>query len=586
MTENVDTITRQALGRNAFLGDLYDARTDKFCALNLFNATPHPSAIQKQDNPYSDISITTSSSTDEKLNILHVNADLKLSFLAGMVETGVAAQYLNESKDSFKSVESAIVCRVTTKVEKLDIVRDDVKPCISVAALKHPTATHVVVQIDWGANCTIRATYKNSENKEKKEVEGCLNALLEKLKGIVSANGEGKLGLTKQDRESWKNFSLEIFGDVLPDKLRTTVDDTQEMMRNLPQLIQKCNDGKGKPLQYVMFPLSSPAFQNKLGITIPKNRAVKQIDEGQIIQCIQLYDHILELIQKAHDQVEEMNNHSYCVTESELNEARSVAETLKAQEGSFKSKLKKVIIEVRSGNNDSGAIADLCTKNRKEANETFKKCKKIFDALRSRIAFAEDCVKFGANHFQPPVRERIARACDDYENVFVLFRNKADSGTVQRYQSAFIELAKNSKNDSKTACYVTWSEQTEDVRIEHYRKGQLLHKDITKQLESKDMAQCIVTARRAANLQPFKVRCPGSDCGNKERLWTCVKCYETLQFCPDDKALYCSCGHAMSDQFQFRCHSKRHGAGFTGFKDKTLQQGQSDNVHSTSCVVM
>jgi len=70
--------------------------------------------------------------------------------------------------------------------------------------------------------------------------------------------------------------------------------------------------------------------------------------------------------------------------------------------------------------------------------------------MRSRIAFAEDCEQFGANHFEP-------------------------------YQSAFTELAKNSKNDDTTACCATWSEKTEDdVGIEHYSKGQLLHKDVTK----------------------------------------------------------------------------------------------------------
>jgi len=115
---------------------------------------------------------------------------------------------------------------------------------------------------------------------------------------------------------------------------------------------------------------------------------------------------------------------------------------------------------------------------------------------------------------------------------------------------------------------VTWSKQSGDIRIEHYCNGQLFHKDVAK----KDMAVYIATAKQAHNLQPFKVRCPGFNCNNKERLWTCVKCYETLQFSPDDKALYCNCGHAMADQFQFRCHNKRHGADFTGFRQDNLQQ--------------
>jgi len=482
-TDDTNTITRQALGRAAFLGDLYDAKTDRFCGINLFKAKPEPAAIQKQDNPYSDISFVISSNTDEKLNILDLKGELKLSVLAGMVELGGAAKYLTDKKDSFKSVESVLVCKVTTVVEKLDILRDDVKACISEDALKHPTATHVVVQIDWGANYTIQVTHRNSDNKEKKEVEGCLNAHLQKF---MSLKVEGKLELTEQDRKSWENFSLKIFGDVLPDELPTTVDGAMEMMKKLSKLIQKSNDGKGKPLLYVMLPLSSPAFPNNAGINTTKNCAIQKIDEGQIVRSIQIYDRVLEFIQKAHDQVEEMTRRRSCVTESERKEALSVAETLKVQEASFRSELEKTVIAVRSGNNDSSAIPDLCTKNDIKANETFEKCEKIFNAMHSRI------------------------------------------------------------------------------KSEDHRKGrQLLHKDVTKELEAKD------------NLQPFKVRCPGSDCGSEELLWTCVKCNETVQFCPHDRALYCSCGHAMVDQVLFRCDSERHGTDFTDFRDDNLQQASS-----------
>jgi len=52
MDEDTGAITRQALGRAAFFGDLYDAKTDKFCG-RLFAATPEPSAIHTQDNHHS-----------------------------------------------------------------------------------------------------------------------------------------------------------------------------------------------------------------------------------------------------------------------------------------------------------------------------------------------------------------------------------------------------------------------------------------------------------------------------------------------------------------------------------------------------
>ena len=392
---------------------------DIFCGTNLFQATPHPSAIRMQDSHHADISYITNGNTNEKLNTLNVNGDLKLSVLAGMVELDGAAKFLCDKKDSFKSVESALVYKVTTVVEKLDVLRDDVNKCISEDALRHPTATHVVVHIQWGANCTIGLRDRNSDNMEKKDVEGWLNPKLQKILSFIWSKVGVKLSLTKQDRKSWENFSLKIFGDVLPDELPTTMDGAMEMMRNLSKLIQKSNDGKGKPIMYVMLPLSFPEFQNNLGINIAKNRAIPRIDEGQILQSILIYDRILERIQKAHDQVEEMAVRRNFVTESELDEAGSIAERLEEQEGSFRSDLQKVVIALRSGNSDSSAIPDLCTKNWNEVNEAFKKCQKIFNAMRSRIKSEE--------------------------------------------------------------------------RIQPH----LLHKDVTEELEAKDMAKCSGTARRA-----------------------------------------------------------------------------------------
>ena len=385
----------------------------------MFEATPHPSAIRTQDSHHTDISYITNGNTNEKLTTLNVNGDLKLSVLAGMVELDGAAKFLGEKKDSFKSVESALVCKVTTVMEKLDVWRDDVNKCISEDALRHPTATHVVVHIQWGANCTIRFRERNSDNKEKKEVEGWLNPKLQKMLWFIWSKMGEELSLTKQDWMSLENLSLKIFGDVLPDELPTTVDGAMEMIKNLPQLIQKSNNGKGKPLEYVLFPLSAPIFQNNFGISIRKSRAVPIIDEGQILQSILIYDRILERIQKAHDQVEEMAVRRNFVTESELDEAGSIAERLEEQEGSFRSDLQKVVIALRSGNSDSSAIPDLCTKNWNEVNEAFKKCQKIFNAMRSRI------------------------------------------------------------------------------KSEEHKQPHLLHKDVTEELEAKDMAKCSGTARRA-----------------------------------------------------------------------------------------
>lgn len=574
-----DTIFREALGRIAQLGDLYDATTDKFCRISMLreHLPPDSLAIYVSDSHHSEISTTITCSLKKKLDVLGVTADLSLSVLAGLIKLEGAAKYLNEKKTSFKSVECALVYNVKTVVEKLNILHEEVKNRIDVDALTDHRATHVVVEIHWGANCTIRVMDQNSEDEEKKKVEGNLMAEVGKLNRLLSPNGETGVVWTKEQKENWTKFSLGVFGDVLLDSFGqnpTTVDGVMEMIRNLPRLIQKSNNSKGKPLTYVMFPLSSPVLRNCLGVSHLINKAHRKVDQTRILKVIRIFDDLSEITQKAYDQLQKMNTHSHCVTASELKEARSIIGTLEDQEASLRSDLEKDLEAVRSGNIDSESLTNVCHKHRTAADETFQTFEKIYNTVLARIYFAERCIKYGAKYLTPPVDEQIQSACDDYENVYVLFDGEADGETTQRNHSAFIELAKMHQNDSSAACYVTRLDQSEDARIEHYRQGNLLRENVATELEDKGIAKRINVARPALRLEPFKARCPGSfngDCSQKERSWTCSDCNETLQFCLDDAALYCSCGKAAANEFEFRCRSDAHGSHFMPCSDEILQ---------------
>ena len=347
-------------------------------------------------------------------------------------------------------------------------------------------------------------------------------------------------------------------------------------MRKMGDLVNKCNNGKGKPLTYVMFPLSSPAFRHSIGLEDSKVPSVRNLDEGRIVQVVQVFDHITELRQKIHDQVVELNNHSRCVRSSELKEARSLENRLEIQQATVKSDLVRLRKEVHSVNSDSQCLEAFCDEQFTTANEKFSKMQSIYQAVQPRIMFAEDCEKYGAKYIEHPIQQRIDRACDEYENVYVLFDGEADDETTGKNQTAFKVLAKSRQNDSTTAFYFTWTDPSGHVKIEHYRKSTRVSDDVAKELETKNMVQCIPTARRALRLMPFKVRCPGSYCSREELPWTCINCNEMIQFCPYEvsDSLYCGCGHAkmQAHQFQFRCGSKDHGSDFAQFRNNELHE--------------
>jgi len=195
---------------------------------------PDSPAVSKIDNPHSHISFTITSNLNEKLDTLGINDELKLSILAGMIDIEGSVKYLSKTKTNFRSVESTLLYKVTTVVEQLNVFHDDIKACISPEALRISGATHVVLEIDWGANCIVTVTDQNSENKKKTEVEANINLQLDKLKGILTATAKAEGNYDAIQDESWTKFSLELFGDVLPDssdKFPNSWEGTLEMMK-------------------------------------------------------------------------------------------------------------------------------------------------------------------------------------------------------------------------------------------------------------------------------------------------------------------------------------------------------------------
>ena len=69
-------ITCQALGRVHQLGDLYDAHTDSFCGIEIFNDNLPESAISLTDNGHNDLKYIYNDTMKEKLDKLEIEGEL------------------------------------------------------------------------------------------------------------------------------------------------------------------------------------------------------------------------------------------------------------------------------------------------------------------------------------------------------------------------------------------------------------------------------------------------------------------------------------------------------------------------------
>ena len=245
--------------------------------------------------------------------------------------------------------------------------------------------------------------------------------------------------MTEHEADDWNRFKLEIFGDVTQslgdsDAFPQTLGGALALMRNVPQLIQNDNNGKGKPLTYVMLPVSYLSSQNLSRPTEPFG----SVSEAYTIKVTHLFDNITEHRQKVHNKIDELQNLSNCVTSNELEKVCRIKDDLEVHKGEAKDELKQILETIRSTEEDTMCLDDFCDEHLKTSKDMSQECNKIYESVQARIEFTRRCERLGAEYLAPPVDQRIASACDDYDNVYVLFHGDADEEIRTRNESAFI----------------------------------------------------------------------------------------------------------------------------------------------------
>ena len=76
---NDSKISRAALGEVGALGDLYDARTSKFCGISIFNQNIPSEAVSLVDNRASEFRFSKTDSY--KFQLMDVTAELQVIFV-------------------------------------------------------------------------------------------------------------------------------------------------------------------------------------------------------------------------------------------------------------------------------------------------------------------------------------------------------------------------------------------------------------------------------------------------------------------------------------------------------------------------
>ncbi|PKY47585.1 hypothetical protein RhiirA4_522900 [Rhizophagus irregularis] len=572
------TITRKSLGRGAFIGSLYNAANDKFCGTTIFKSKYPDDSINKINIPHTEILYEYENTYKEKFNKLDVGAELKLSVLTGLIPLEGSGKYLNDVKNSLKSVKGTLIYKITTVDENLDIHRDDVRACISTDVFtNNQNATYVVIGIKWGAAIMASFEYNGTNEENRSHIEGALKCHLEKIK----ISGDGHVDAEERYSNIISRFSVKFLGDVVLNnrKLPQSFNEARKVIAEFPLSIEQCNDGKGVPIEYTLYPLSELATLLAQNVTI--DSMITELSEETILSVEQVFDDLSESKQKLNDLYNDAQSTSDFIMDGVFGQISDRVQEVRINEAKFRRELAECLIKVRSGKIN---IMELKKKLKKFHMSVLSK-NSITEFIRKHHSvskLAELVPGLNTNRVEllgkNSTIEYILHKYSD-SDIFILLDNDkyiVDINT-SPVHSAFKELYRTDEGSRKffiaNLKICTQIKCSSYPIIRHYINGRLdgdnYYEDnkilFTSNLIKFDPLPSIKPKNNPSEKTKLVIRCPHQDCPTIDCNWKCYRCKKDVDY-GYNKHLYCECGESNITHSKFKCNSPHHTKGYISFE--------------------
>ena len=256
-----EQIIVSCLGRPMAVGMLYDCRKDELIpGVTLWD----PETLEKNSNVLlqesSEFNISADDSMENKARLLNLDANIKLSFMGGLINAGGAAKYLNNNRSSTSQARVTLTYSCKSGMETLTMKHLGTDNIQHHSVFDDAMATHVVTAIEYGADAIFVFDGQESSFEKRRELEGKLEISLQKIPNVELADigGDISLQMNGEDRESINSFKCTFHGDVILKGSPTTFNDTVKIYKKLPGLIKESNKKReiyGVPKKAYLYPL-------------------------------------------------------------------------------------------------------------------------------------------------------------------------------------------------------------------------------------------------------------------------------------------------------------------------------------------
>ncbi|KAJ4467243.1 hypothetical protein J3R30DRAFT_3579153 [Lentinula aciculospora] len=241
-----------ALGRPAFLGQLYNATSERLMNTQLFGPDL-VSKVQTVPNSSNSVKFKDINTISDRANALDIKAELSVSIMSGLIDLKGSGQYLDTSKSNVSSREVSMICSTRKNLKRLDLKGSDTITAQTYERAAKHGATHVVTGIIYGGTLVTNVVEKASLSEAQTKIHGEFTAsLMKKMASKFSAEGKASVDSDKTSKDVLESRDFDFYGDYAasgrPNAM--TIGDLFELAKKWPELV-----GEGVPCQITVTPL-------------------------------------------------------------------------------------------------------------------------------------------------------------------------------------------------------------------------------------------------------------------------------------------------------------------------------------------
>lgn len=480
-------VTRKALDRFTYLGSLYNIHCDQLTPCSIFSEIPPPEnkAIKHHETPniyYTFDEENTYSSTMKKL---HIESGLKVNILAGIADVQAKVKFLRLVNKNSNVVQMTMIYQIDTCLETLHLSHTELKPYIVETAFQAPSATHVVTRIKWGAYVLASFSTHVEKDRKRQDIKGELKAAVSKLGPLVSGGAGLNVERTNNKQSGLDSVHIELVGDIIVNKLPTTIEEVHDLLPTIPNLIKNINGGKGKQVEFTLTPIAEVARQ--LGISntsVAINRFIGHLGSSIVRRIESESDEILETTRKVTEIDENVKKYRNHLQDEAYIEVMSQKGRVQDNVDQFTEDLANLLNEYYSASDENAVKSNIINRlneRNKQSNKDLVTLSQKIRPLKSKVKIVQRLQEEGVTCLERG--EYLSSHLLSPDEIYVLVLNGGllddDNDEFRKLLYSFRKLMEQKKDKVKfLMCDLTLAADYQVTRtgkvvprIDHYRNG-------------------------------------------------------------------------------------------------------------------